>query len=181
MSRILQVLLRMQDLQTQHIASVCWAYAKLGNDYPQLFDSLAVAAKHAAPLLLPRQISAIAWSFASEAMLSCFLSDVIALEFLYQDPFSISGAPSSHRAPAALRIECLDLLSVLARQLVPQVEALNAQGIANVAWAYASLAVVDQQLMDALADVACRRESPELLLDNVHHMLCYISGLLPVY
>lgn len=67
-------------------------------------------------------------------------------------------------------------MTVISAAAVRTITEFSTQGLANTAWAFAVLAVVDMPLLDAIASASIRR-LPEFVAQELVNLACAFAGL----
>jgi 2-polyprenyl-6-methoxyphenol hydroxylase-like FAD-dependent oxidoreductase len=146
---------RVCDCNTQELANVAWAFAKVGVSsfsYEQLFIALARAAERRATSFNAQELANTAWAFAtaghSDATLFAALAR--AIERNLRD-FTVQGLSNTMWAYATGGYADPPLFDAMARVIQQRVGEFSAQDLAQTAHAFAKVGHNDDALFTALA------------------------------
>ena len=141
-------------LNAEALALLCWAFARQRRDAPTVFEAGALLDPAA---LSPDGVARCAWAFSAARTRADGLYGRLGLEvvrrandFDAKQLTTVAYAFARRRAPAPP-----GLLDAIADAL--DVDALDAQGLSNTAWAFATLKRRDAALFAAVARASSRK------------------------
>jgi nicotinamide riboside kinase len=149
---------KLAECGPQALASIAWAFAKVGHAAPALLDAIAAEAAPRVGEFDPQALANTAWAFAKVGHAAPALLDAIAAEaalrmgdFNSQEFSNLAWAfaTAGHKAPA--------LLDAIAAEAAPRVGEFRPQTLANTAWAFAKARHAAPALLDAIGAEAAPR------------------------
>jgi 2-polyprenyl-6-methoxyphenol hydroxylase-like FAD-dependent oxidoreductase len=153
---------RVGDCNTQELANVAWAFAKVGGgSYDPLFTALARASEQRAASFNAQELANTAWAFATAGHSNAplFAALARAIERSLRD-FTVQGLSNTMWAFATCGYADEKLFDAMARMVQQRMGELSAQDLAQTAHAFAKVGHAHDTLFTALAG------SAERLLDS---------------
>lgn len=157
-------------LDSQHLANITWAYAKISHRDDGLFFVLSREAMRGERQINPLNLANLSWAFASAGwhgemstrrigLRDPEFMDWIALKTIeHMQSFTPQNCSNLVWAYATLRIPHVDMFSSMAVQVQSWLtKDFDPQHLSNVLWSYAKLHLCDRPLFEAAADEIVNR------------------------
>ena len=142
----------LRNFDSQHLANLVWAFAKLNIKNEELFDLLTKEVSYKIKDFDPQETANLAWSFAKLDIKNKELFELLAKEASCKikdfKPQEIANLAWSF---ATLDIKNIELFETLAIETSYKIKDFNPQEIVNLAWSFATSNTKNIELFDLLA------------------------------
>ena len=142
----------LRNFDSQHLANLVWAFAKLNIKNEELFDLLTKEVSYKIKDFDPQETANLAWSFAKLDIKNKELFELLGKEASYKikdfKPQAIANLAWSF---ATLSIKNIELFDLLIKEAFCKIRDFNPQEIANLAWSFATLNIKNEELFDLLS------------------------------
>eukprot|EP00850_Spirogloea_muscicola_P015407 SM000117S25527 [mRNA] locus=s117:436050:440282:+ [translate_table: standard] len=160
------VAMRVGEFDSHCLSSLAWAFAKAGRcDWP-LFEAIAQQAVAHIGSCSPQDVSLLAWALLlwwqvlrkDPVLVSNLRSAGCALRFCYRGQLHGGGPEHGQRQPATTRAALLSgALSCSCKAGSRHHARISGTALSNTVWAFATVGVADEPLLEALAAESLRK------------------------
>eukprot|EP00741_Cyanophora_paradoxa_P004553 tig00000808_g4422.t1 len=164
-------------IQSQNIANIAWAFAKLGVRDEAMMARVKEVALPRLPLCSPQAVANLAWSFGTLKVADREMFRALAAAAGGMLPqFTSQGL--SNLAWACATVSFMDgpFLRALAEEAAARIAEFNPQELSNTAWALASLGYDEPGAFDAIT-AAARASAGEMTGQGLSNILLAVANV----